>query len=56
MTKGIRASSPVMLTLFLDFTGSEIVTYVLLSQKGCEKEQVLVVTAPQVAFRVIIKT
>lgn len=53
MTKGILASSPVMLMLFLDSAGSEIVTCVL--QKGCEREQILVVTAHQVAFRVFVK-
>lgn len=42
-----------MLMLFLDSANSETVTCVL--QKGCEKEQILVVTACQVAFRVIVR-
>lgn len=54
MTKGILASSRGMLMLFLDSAGNEIVTFVL--QKDCKKEQVLVVTAHQVAFRVLTKT
>lgn len=50
MTKGILALSPVMLMLFLDSAGTEIVT-----QKGSEREQILVVTAHQVVFTVIVR-
>lgn len=50
MTEGILASCPSMLMLFFDSAGNEIVTCVL--QKVFEKEQVLVVTAHQVTFRV----
>lgn len=53
MTKGILALSPVMLMLFLDSAGTEIVTHVL--QKGSEREQILVVTAHQVVFTVIVR-
>lgn len=53
MTECILAFSPVMLILFLDSAGSEMVAGVL--QKGYGKEQIPVATAHQMAFRVTIK-